>query len=349
MSQDASDRGDPSGTTRTGTDDARHRRDKTTDLESAIAEYVPDGASVAFGGMGGRDPEAAAREIVRQDISGLTVLDDARTTLFDVMVGAGCVDRYVGSWVGTSLISQGFNVRRAVEESIPHHLEMRDVSNFGASLMFLAGAMDVPFVPTRSMVETDIPVHNPDLDVIEDPTGSGDDLVAVPAVQPDVAVIHVQRADRMGNGQIWGNVVNDHLKARAADHVVLTAEEVVPTETIRRHPELTRIPFYAVDAVVEVPFGAHPWHCYGYYYADLPFYREYGLRSREREDFLEWADEWIVPHEAYLEKIGADRLATLEEMEGQVNDVPPVVGPVADDGTEVGPGPTDPGHQEGRR
>ncbi|WP_424004910.1 CoA transferase subunit A (plasmid) [Haloarcula salina] len=305
---------------------SRSRRDKTTDLETAIDRYVPDGASVAFGGMGGRDPEAAAREIVRQEKSGLTVLDDARTTLFDIMVGAGCVDRYVGSWVGTSLISQGHNVRNAVENDVPHHLEMRDVSNFGSSLMFLAGAMDVPFVPTRSMLETDIPEHNPDIEVVEDPLGSGDDLALVPAATPDVAVIHVQRADRLGNAQIWGNVVNDHLKARAADNVVITCEEVVPTETIQRHPELTKIPFYAVDAVVEVPFGSHPWHCYGYYYADLPFYREYGQRSRDREDFLDWLDEWIVPHETYLERIGADRLATLEEMEAQINDLPPVHG-----------------------
>jgi len=308
----------------------RSRRDKTTDLETAVAAYVTDGASIAFGGMGGRDPEAAAREIVRQEVSGLAVLDDARTTLFDIMVGAGCVDEYVGSWVGTSLISQGFNVRRAVEDGIPHHLAMRDVSNFGASLLFLAGAMDVPFVPTRSMVGTDVPTHNPDIEVIEDPLGSGDDLALVPAAQPDVAVIHVQRADPMGNAQIWGNVVNDHLKARAADQVVVTCEEVVPTETIRQHPEVTRIPGYAVDAVVEVPFGSHPWHCYGYYYADLPFYREYGQQSRDREDFLAWADEWILPHDEYLENIGADRLATLEEMEAQLNDVPPVVGGTAD-------------------
>jgi glutaconate CoA-transferase subunit A len=296
--------------------------DKTTDLESAIAEYVTDGASVAFGGMGGRDPEAAAREIVRQDVTGLTVLDDARTTLFDVLVGAGCVDEYVGSWVGTSLISQGHNVRRAVEDDVPHHLEMQDVSNFGSSLMFLAGAMDVPFVPTRSMVGTDIPAYNDELEVIEDPMGSGDDLVAVPAAEPDVAIIHVQRVDEQGNAQIWGNVVNDHLKARAATHTIITAEEVVPTDEIRRYPEATRIPFYAVDAVVELPFGCHPWHCYGHYYADLPFYREYGERSRDREDFQDWLDEWIIPHGEYREKVGADRLERLTEMERQLNHPP---------------------------
>lgn len=297
----------------------RSARDKTTDLESAIAEYVPDGASIAFGGMGGRDPEAAAREIIRQEKTGLRVVDDARTTLFDAMVGAGCVDEYVGSWVGTSLISQGHNVRRAVERDVPHHLSMRDVSNFGSSLMFFAGAMDVPFVPTRSMLGTDIARLNDEIEVIEDPFGSGDDLALIPAANPDVAIIHVQRADRRGNAQIFGNVVNDHLKARAAEKTIITCEEVVPTETIQDAPELTRIPFYSVDAVAEVPFGSHPWHCYGHYYADLPFYREYGLESRDREDFLDWLDEWIVPHEEYLEKVGADRLARLEEMEGTIN------------------------------
>ncbi|TYT60821.1 CoA transferase subunit A [Natrialba swarupiae] len=293
--------------------------DKTTTLEDAIADYVTDGSSVAFGGMGGRDPEAAAREIVRQEKTGLTVLDDARTTLLDIMVGAGCVDEYVGSWVGTSLISQGHNIRNAVENGVPHHLEMRDVSNFGSSLMFLAGAMDVPFVPTRSMLGTDIPEHNDDLEVIEDPFGSGDPLALVPAARPDVAIIHVQRCDPLGNAQIRGNVVNDHLKARAAEKTIITCEELVTTDEIREAPELTRIPFYTVDAVAEVPFGSHPWHCYGRYYADLPFYREYGLRSQDREDFLEWLEEWICPHEEYIERIGEDRLATLERMEGEIN------------------------------
>ena len=293
--------------------------EKVTDLTTAIETYVPDGSSVAFGGMGGRDPEAAAREIVRQGITGLSVLDDARTTLLDIMVGAGCVDAYLGSWVGTSLISQGHNIRRAVENDVPHHLQMRDVSNFGSSLQFLAGAMDVPFVPTRSMLGTDIPTYNDGLEVIEDPYGSGKQLVLVPAARPDVAIIHVQRCDALGNAQLWGNVVNDHLKARAAKHTIVTCESIVPTAEIRRNPELTRIPYYAVDAVVEVPFGAHPWHCYGCYYADLPFYREYGLRSRDREDFLEWLDEWILPHEAYLERVGAERLATLEGMEREIN------------------------------
>lgn len=301
-------------------DPDRSTPDKTTDLAAAIREYVPDGASVAFGGMGGRDPEAAAREIVRQGVSGLRVLDDARTTLLDVMVGAGCVEEYVGSWVGTSLISQGHNVRNAVENDVPHHLEMRDVSNFGSSLMFLAGAMDVPFVPTRSMLGTDIPVYNDDLEVIEDPFGSGDDLTLVPAATPDVSIIHVQRCDRHGNAQIFGNVVNDHLKARAAEHTVVTCEEVVSTETIQGAPELTRIPFYTVDAVAEVPFGSHPWHCYGHYYADLPFYREYGLASCDRESFLDWLDEWLLPHDAYLEKVGRDRLSRLREMERTIND-----------------------------
>ncbi|MFP9192681.1 CoA transferase subunit A [Natronosalvus vescus] len=305
---------------RDGTDDDPSGREKVTDLETAIADSVHDGASVAFGGMGGRDPEAAAREIVRQEKSGLTVLDDARTTLLDIMVGAGCVDEYVGSWVGTSLISQGHNIRNAVENDVPHHLQMRDVSNFGSSLMFLAGAMDVPFVPTRSMLGTDIPEHNDALEIIDDPFGSGDKLTLVPAERPDVAIIHVQRCDPLGNAQIHGNVVNDHLKARAAEHTVITCEEIVSTDEIRESPELTRIPFYTVDAVAEVPFGCHPWHCYGRYYADLPFYREYGLRSQNRDDFLEWVEEWIVPHEDYLEKIGEDRLETLERMEREIND-----------------------------
>lgn len=297
----------------------RRNRTKTTSLESAVAEYVPDGSTVAFGGMGGRDPEAAAREIIRQEITGLRVVDDARTTLFDMLVGAGAVDEYIGSWVGTSLISQGFNIRRAVEDSVPHHLHMQDVSNFGSSLLFFAAAMDVPFIPTRSMLGTDIPAHNEDLATIEDPFGSGDEFTLVPAPDIDTAIIHVQHCDRRGNAQIYGNVVNDHLKARAADHTIITCEEIVPSSQIRANSAMTRIPFYTVDAVAEVPFGSHPWHVYGHYYADLPFYRDYGLESRDRESFLDWLDEWIIPHDQYLEKVGPDRLARLEELEGTLN------------------------------
>ncbi|MFB6082385.1 MAG: CoA transferase subunit A [Halanaeroarchaeum sp.] len=301
--------------------------DVVTTLPEAIETYVDDGDTLAFGGMGGRDPEAAAREILRQGVSGLTVVDDARTTLFDMLVGAGAVDEYVGSWVGTSLISQGFNVRRAVEDDVPHHLQMRDVSNFGSSLLFFAAAMDVPFVPTRSMLGTDIPEHNDRLRALEDPFGSGDEFTLVPAPDVDAAIIHVQRCDRRGNAQIFGNVVNDHLKARAAEHTIVTCEEIVPEGTIREHSAMTKLPFYTVDAVAEVPFGSHPWHVYGYYYADLPFYRDYGLESRDRESFIDWLDEWIVPHEEYLEKVGADRLARLEDLEGQLNQVPEVPTP----------------------
>ncbi len=299
----------------------RRRADKTTTLESAIETHVPDGATVAFGGMGGRDPEAAAREIIRQEISGLRVVDDARTTLFDMLVGAGAVDEYVGSWVGTSLISQGFNIRRAVEDDIPHHLQMQDVSNFGSSLLFFAAAIDVPFVPTRSMLGTDIPTYNEDLTTMEDPFGSGETFTAVPAPDIDTAIIHVQHCDRQGNAQIYGNVVNDHLKARAAEHTIITCEEIVPSSQIRSNSAMTRIPFYTVDSVVEVPFGSHPWHVYGHYYADLPFYRDYGLQSRDREAFLDWLDEWILPHDEYLEKVGVDRLARLEELEHTLNTV----------------------------
>lgn len=300
----------------------RGNHPKVTSLEAAIAEYVPDGSSVAFGGMGGRDPDAAAREVIRQDVAGLRVVDDARTTLFDMLVGAGAVEEYVGSWVGTSLISQGHNVRRAVEDDVPHHLRMQDVSNFGSSLLFLTAAMDIPFIPTRSMLGTDIPEHNADLATLEDPFGSGEEFILVPAPEIDTAIIHVQHCDELGNAHIYGNVVNDHLKARAADRTIITCEEVVPTDRIRSNPAMTRIPFYTVDAVAEVPFGSHPWHLYGCYYADLPFYRDYGLESRDRESFLDWLDEWILPHDEYLEKVGADRLARLEQLERTLNRVP---------------------------
>jgi len=160
--------------------------------------------------------------------------------------------------------------------------------------------------------------------VVKDPY-RGEPVALVPAANPDVAIIHVQRADRRGNAQIWGHLGDDENKARAAKHTIITCEELVSTEEITRLPNMTVIPCYCVDAVVHVPYGSHPWSCYGYYYHDILFQRDYAQQNQTREGFLQWLEVWVLScssHEEYCEKVGWERLRELSRLEQALNRIP---------------------------
>jgi glutaconate CoA-transferase subunit A len=167
------------------------------------------------------------------------------------------------------------------------------------------------------LLGSDIITHNPHIRVLDDPYGKGP-VALVPAVQPDVAFIHVQRADKAGNAQIWGMLANDDNLGRAAKAVVITCEEIIPTSEIRKIPNMTAIPSYCVSAVVEVPFCSHPLPVSGYYWMDIPFRREMVTASKTREGIVSWMDEWIYSLKnfgAYKEKIGLERLTRIQQME----------------------------------
>jgi glutaconate CoA-transferase subunit A len=181
----------------------------------------------------------------------------------------------------------------------------------------MAGGMNIPFIPTRSLLGSDIIKHNNQIKVIQDPYTS-ETVALVPAANPDVAFIHVQKADIEGNGQIWGITVNDISLCRAAKHVVLTCEEIVPTSEIRKIPNITAIPGYCVDAVVHVPYNSHPMCLYGYYAIDMPARKDFMDASKTQEGLEKWIQEWIFDtgsHEKYLEKVGYERLAMLTQIE----------------------------------
>ena len=188
---------------------------------------------------------------------------------------------------------------------------------YSAALRILAGSMGVSFLPCKSMVGSDIPKHNPRIKIIDDPF-TGERVALVPAVNPDVAFIHVQRCDPTGNAVIVGNLWNDPTLARAAKKTVVTCEEIIPESEIRRNPNMTAIPNYCVDAVVHLPFGAHPEPVDGYYWMDQPFRSDFGNRTRTHEGFLAWLDEWVygcANHDDYLARLGAGRLEKLSSME----------------------------------
>jgi glutaconate CoA-transferase subunit A len=293
-------------------------------MKEAIQKFVPDGCSLTFGGFCGRNSQAAAYEIIRQEKRGLVFIDDSPTDQLDMLIGAGCIKRVEIAWHGVSIFALAGNFRRAVEKGIPQPIEVEDYSNYAAGLRFLARAMNVPFLPTRSLLGSDIPKHNERIKIIKDPY-SGEPIALVPAASPDVAIIHVQRADKQGNAQIWGHLANDENKARAAKHTVITCEEIVEEEAILKIPNMTTVPSYCVDAVVRAPYGSHPWSCYGYYYHDIIFQRDYAKNNETRPSFLRWLDEWILScqnHNEYCRKVGKARLSKLAKMELAINRIP---------------------------
>lgn len=295
--------------------------DKLVSLKEAVNTYIMDGCSVTFGGFIGRDCVAAAHEIIRQEIKDLVVIDDSKTDIMDLLVGAGCVKRWEGAYLGYGAIGLANNIRRAVESGLPQPLEVEDWSNAAVSMRFLAGGLNIPFMATRSMLGSDMLKHNSRIKVIDDPY-EGSKVALVPAARPDVAVIHVQRADASGNAQVWGFTGNDENKARAARHTIITCEEVVSTEQIRCQGNMTLIPFYCVDAVVHVPYGCYPQSCYGYYSYDVLFCGEYHEMSKTREGFMQWLDSYVTgcaDHREYCEKVGWDRILALSHLEKQFN------------------------------
>lgn len=291
--------------------------DKRTTLEEAVSRFVTDGCSVAYGGIAGREPMAVSYEIVRQRKRNLALITDTTVDAAEILIAGGCLSRVECAYIWIGVVGVGHNYRRAVEQGIPNYLDVQESSNYGMSMRFMAGALGLPFMPVKSLLGSDIVAHNPGIKVIDDPYGSGP-VALVPAAHPDVAFIHVQRTDKSGNAQIWGMLGNDDNLARAAQALVITCEEVIPTSEIRKIPNMTAIPSYCVAAVVEMPFCSHPLPVAGYYWMDIPFRREMVTASRTREGIISWMDEWIYgvrDFNAYKEKLGLERLAKVRQLE----------------------------------
>jgi glutaconate CoA-transferase subunit A len=290
---------------------------KVMTLAEAVSRFVTDGCSVAYGAVAGREPMAVSYEIVRQRKRDLTHITDTTIDAAEVLIAGGSVRKVECAYIWIGVVGSGHNYRRAMEKGIPHYLETEEYSNYACSMRFMAGALGLPYMPTKSLLGSDIITHNPRIKIVDDPYGSGP-LALVPAARPDVAFIHVQRADEDGNSQIWGMIGNDDNISRAAKRVVITCEEIIPTREIRKIPNMTVIPSYCVSAVVEVPFCSHPLPVAGYYWMDIPFRREFVAASATREGIIAWMNEWIYGvknHEEYREKVGLDRLAKCRQME----------------------------------
>jgi glutaconate CoA-transferase, subunit A len=285
---------------------------KLLTMREAIAEFVSDGASVALGlQMEQMIPFAAGHEIIRQKKRGLTLIGPISDMLFDQMIAAGCVEQVIAAWVGNVMMGSAYNFRRAVEQD---GMKVFNMSNFTVALALQAGAMGVPFLPTRTALGSDVAKGNHFFYQIFSPFEPKETLHAVRALNPDVTMVHVQRADREGNAHCWGNFGVMIEGVRAAKRVIVVAEEIVEPEVIASDPNRTVIPGFLVNAVVECAYGAHPSPVQGYYKRDDAFFRQYHERTKTKADTDAWLDRWVYStpdRRAFMNQLGACRVDEL--------------------------------------
>ncbi len=276
---------------------------KVRSMREAIADHVHDGDTVVIEGFTHLICFAAGHEIIRQGRRDLTICRLTPDLIYDQLIAAGCARKLVFSWAGNPGAGSLFAFRRAVEQGKPP-LEIEEYSHFGMVARMSAGAARLPFWTMRNYMGTDLPTVNPRIRTVTCPY-TGEVLATVPALNPDVTIIHAQRADAEGNTQIWGLLGVQKEAAFASDRVIVVVEELVDESVIRADPNRTLIPGMIVDAVVVEPWGAHPSYAQGYYDRDNDFYVAWEPISRDPEKLKAYLDEFVhgVPdRKAYLAK-----------------------------------------------
>jgi glutaconate CoA-transferase, subunit A len=282
---------------------------KVTSMQSAVAELVRDGDTVAIEGFTHLICFAAGHEIIRQRRRDLTLARMTPDVIYDQMIGAGVAAKLVFSWLGNPGVGSLHAVRRRIEHADPAPLEVEEYSHFGMVCRYMAGAANLPFFPLRSYYDSDIPKVNPKILPMTSPYEDSAEVYVVPPLRPDVTIVHAQRADRDGNTQIWGLLGCQKEAAFAAERVIIVVEEVVDAATIRRDPNRTVIPGVVVDAVVEQPFACHPSFTQGYYDRDNAFYLAWDKIARDPDTLDAWLREWVydlATHDEYVEKMGGE-------------------------------------------
>jgi glutaconate CoA-transferase subunit A len=305
--------------------------DKVTTLKNAIRSLVPDGCHLSIGGFTiNRNPMAAVYEIIRQQKKDLHLYAHSNGQGVDELIGAGCIKRLEIAYAGSGRFAPTcIRFRKAVESG---ELTVEDYSNYQMTLRFMAGAMGVPFLPTRSGLGTDIikkwgfakelrladdKLPEQKLVTIDNPFGdwgAAPKLVLVPAINPDVTIIHVQQADRRGNARIQGLTFADVEQAKACRHLVITCEELVSEEYLREEPDRNQISFLNTDAVIHIPWGAYPTACYRHYDYDPEYLNDYRITAGDEQRHQTYLREKIInvkDHHELVAQIEAEHLKNL--------------------------------------
>lgn len=277
---------------------------KLTSMREAIAATVHDGSSVCIDGFTHLICFAAGHEIIRQKKKNLTAIRLTPDLVFDQLIAAGCVKKLVFSWGGNPGVGNLHAFRRAIERD--GSLEIEEYSHFGLLSRFLAGSAGLPFWTLDNFGGTSLPSVNADIRSVTCPY-TGKVLSTVPAIHPDVAIIHCQRADEDGNAQVWGLYGAQKEVAFASKQVIVVAEEIVPTSVVRADPNRTLVPGFIVSHVVHEPWGCHPSYVQGHYDRDNDFYVAWEDISKDEATYAKWLDEWVYGVEdraAYMKKLG---------------------------------------------
>jgi glutaconate CoA-transferase, subunit A len=283
-------------------------------MKEAIARFVHDGDTLVIEGFTHLICFAAAHEIIRQRRRDLTLCRLTPDLIYDQMIAAGCAKKLVFSWAGNPGVGSLFALRRAVEKGVPHPVEIEEYSHYGLVARFSAGAAKLPFWPLRNYRGSDLPAVNPRIKTVACPY-TGEELATVPAINPDVTIVHAQRADQYGDAQIWGLYGVQKEAAFAAKRVIVVVEEIVDESVVRADPNRTLIPGFIVDAVVHEPWGAHPSYSQGFYDRDNEFYVAWEAISKDEDGLQKWLEEYVYgvdDRAGYMRKLGAavqERLA----------------------------------------
>lgn len=296
---------------------------KVMTMKDAISQHVHSGDFLFMGGYICRPPTSAIHEIIRQKIRDLTITRSNAADDFDMLIGAGCVKRFIATFLSLGLYGLARCYRRSLEKGIPHKIEVEEYSNLSLPMMLMAGAMGMPFVPVKDMLGSDLLniksfMGENKYKIIDSPF-DGSPTLLVPALNPDVAIIHVQQADEEGNAQIWGIGGDCKYGANASKKVIVSCERIVSREIIGKDPSRTIVPSFKVVAVVEEPFGAHPGYTPGFYDVDFSFGYLYQQASNTVEGFQDFLKEWVFDVEDrtgyvqhYIERFGYAQFKKLE-------------------------------------
>ena len=262
-----------------------------TTLRDAVAAHLHDGDTVAMEGFTHLIPCAAGHEIIRQRRRDLTLIRMTPDIVYDQLIGMGCARKMIFSWGGNPGVGSLYRFRDAVEKDWPRPLEIEEYSHAAMANAYVAGASGLPFAVMRGFTGTDLPKHNLRIKSVRCPY-TGEELATVPALRPDVTVIHAQKADRKGNVLIWGILGVQKEAVLAAKRAIVTVEEIV--DDLKAPPNACILPHWALTAVCPVPGGAFPSYAQGYYERDNPFYIAWDEVSKPREGFEDWMRRHVL-------------------------------------------------------